>query len=320
MKKAAKGKGMLNKRIIISGMIVNSLAACSSYQMELPQPKGDWVDFEPANIQPAAAAADSKIIDAPAVTLRAVNASAGAHRMDFPVTTAEMDRFIAGSGSNVSLYTAVRSLVPPAWNVTLSPDVSERFKGRVSWTGNDQWLYVLRKSLNAIGMTPQIDARRKEVVVNFSAQATKKTAAVAPLQSAKSAASPAAVAAKNIFSGAALTPPAVPVVTEAVKPPVVSKPVILMPVLKTWTIGKGTTLKAGYASWAAKEKCAALHRDWMIRWETDTDYPIDYPLSFSSATFEDATSQLFNLYRTAQAPLYVSGYRNQCLIVISDKK
>ncbi|KYP90584.1 pilus assembly protein PilL [bacteria symbiont BFo1 of Frankliniella occidentalis] len=233
-----------------------------------------------------------------------------------------MDRFIAGSGSNVPLYTAVRSLVPPAWNVTLSPDVSERFKGKVSWAGNDQWPYVLRKSLNAAGLTPQIDERRKEVVVKFSAQAAKKTAAVAPLQPAKSGApsAAAAVPAKKIFSSTALTPPAVPVVTEAVKPPVVRKPVILMPVLKTWTIGKGTTLKAGYASWAAKEKCAALHRDWMIRWDTDTDYPIDYPLSFSSATFEEATSQLFNLYRTAQAPLYVSGYRNQCLIVISDKK
>lgn len=319
---------MLNRRIFISGLIVNSLAACSSSQMELPQPKGDWVDFEPASFQPATATADSKqtVTPAvtPAVTPRVVNASTGARHMDRPGQGADMGRFITGNGNNVPLYSAVRTLTPSTWSVTLSPEVAERFKGKVSWAGNDQWPYVLRKSLSAAGLTPEIDSRRKEVVVRFAAPAAQKTSIVAPQLPAKTAASPATTAApaKKLFSGsgAAISPPVIPVVTEAVKPPVATKPAVLMPILKTWTIGKGTTLKAGYASWAAKEKCAALQRDWIIRWDTDTDYSIDYPLSFSSATFEDATSQLFNLYRTAQAPLYVSGYRNQCLIVISDKK
>ncbi|PII85115.1 hypothetical protein BL250_12360 [Erwinia sp. OLTSP20] len=236
------------------------------------------------------------------------------------VADADKYRFIAGSGKNVPLYKAVRALVPPSWNVKLSPDVSERFRGTLSWAGNDQWPYVLRKSLSTAGLTPLIDDQRKEVMIKFTAPAATKTVAVVPQQPGKTTSSTAAPPTRKLFSEAALSPPIIPIVTEAVKRPIINKPAILMPVLKTWTISKGTTLKAGYTSWAAKEKCSALHRDWIIRWDTDTDYSIDYPLSFSSATFEDATSQLFTLYRTAQAPLYVSGYRNQCLIVISDKK
>lgn len=55
-----------------------------------------------------------------------------------------------------------------------------------------------------------------------------------------------------------------------------------------------------------------------VRWDMGTDYPIDYALSFSAANLEAATAQLFTLWRHAQVPLFVSGYRQQCLIVVSE--
>lgn len=120
-----------------------------------------------------------------------------------------------------------------------------------------------------------------------------------------------------------LHPPVTPVVTSATKQlsPEIPKPIVKpAPEIKVWKIDKGSSLKKGFELWVSKEKCPIGNGKWLVRWDTDTDYAIDYPLSFSSATFEGATSQLFNLYRKAQAPLYVSGYRHQCLIVISDRK
>lgn len=111
-----------------------------------------------------------------------------------------------------------------------------------------------------------------------------------------------------------------PLTSIASKPSIPVATVKIAPVMKVWKIEKGTTLKSGFTEWVSKETCPKGKGKWLLRWETDTDYPIDYPLSFSSKNFEDATSKLFNLYQKAQAPLYVSGYRNQCLIVISDKK
>ncbi|BBI92136.1 hypothetical protein [Serratia symbiotica] len=51
---------------------------------------------------------------------------------------------------------------------------------------------------------------------------------------------------------------------------------------------------------------------------SSSGYPIDYALSFSAANLEAATAQLFTLWRHAQVPLFVSGYRQQCLIVVSE--
>lgn len=112
------------------------------------------------------------------------------------------------------------------------------------------------------------------------------------------------------------------------KPPtiVVSKPAVpvipvkITPVMEVWEIKKGTTLITGFTEWMIKDKCPSGDGKWKLQRLTDTDYPIDYTLTFTGKNFEDVTTQLFDLYRRTQAPLYISGYRNQCLIVISDKK
>ncbi|EGH9360830.1 hypothetical protein IFG57_003992 [Salmonella enterica] len=96
-----------------------------------------------------------------------------------------------------------------------------------------------------------------------------------------------------------------------------SKSVAAPPPIK-FTIKKGETLRSGFAKWAGSDNCAP-NKKWEVRWETDTDYPIDYELVFYSQTFEGATEQLFTLYSKAQIPLFVSGFRQQCLIEVSDK-
>lgn len=122
---------------------------------------------------------------------------------------------------------------------------------------------------------------------------------------------------KKPFSLHASSQPVMSALTKPSNPEVIVK---TPPVKKIWEIKKGTTLITGFIEWMNKEKCSSLDGKWTLQRQTDTDYPIDYPLTFHAANFEDATTQLFNLYRKAQAPIYVSGYRNQCLIVISDKK
>lgn len=129
--------------------------------------------------------------------------------------------------------------------------------------------------------------------------------------------SPVQASGRNPFS---TTNPIKPLTSVASKPSVTVVPVKIAPVMKVWEIKKGTTLITGFTEWMVKEKCPAGDGKWKLQRLTDTDYPIDYLLRFTAKNFEDVTSQLFDLYRRAQAPLYVSGYRNQCLIVISDKK
>ncbi|WP_157861755.1 TcpQ domain-containing protein [Erwinia tasmaniensis] len=97
-------------------------------------------------------------------------------------------------------------------------------------------------------------------------------------------------------------------------------PVKIAPAMKVWEIKKGTTLITGFTEWVVKEKCPSGDGKWKIQRLTDTDYPIDYPLTITAADFETATSELFKLYQHAQMPLDVDGFRPQCLIIISNRK
>ncbi|MCX8963097.1 hypothetical protein EHW64_18750 [Erwinia psidii] len=318
---------MINNRFIISGLIINSLAACSS-PMELPQPNGDWVDFVTPSVRPAPSRdTDSNKTSTTKVRQYAGNTSVYPSVLAKPAAAADKDRLVTASGKNVSLYSAVRTIVPPAWAVKLSPDVSAKFRGSLSWTGNDQWPYVLRKSLNDAALTPVIDERHKEVTVIFAAPVKSEASKVSPDVLAKNNAKTT----RKILNGGTLTPPVVPVVTSPFKQPVVMKAPLLKPVvvapptpvkpaLRLWTIAKGSTLSKAYEKWASGETCSGQSGKWSVRWDSGTDYPIDYPLTFTAPDFETATSQLFNLYQHAQVPLFVNGFRQQCLIVISDRK
>lgn len=326
---------MLSNRIVISGLIINSLAACSS-PMELSQPQGDWVDFDTASTAPVQTARTiSTTMPADSLAISRSEYSS----VPASVSYSGLDNMVTVNGKRVPLFKAVRSIVPASWDIQLAPDVLNGFKGTVSWEGNDRWPYVLRKSLAAAGLEPQINQLLKKVTVRYISPVSKPamlpTAKSIPAP-AKAAASPAvikshATPATKLPSGGMLKMPVVPVVTppfkqssDHIKPAVTAvqmKPAEpVKPKLKIWRIDKGSTLRQGFESWAAQSSCPGTGGKWSIRWDSQTNYPIDYSLTFTAADFEAATDQLFNLYQHAQVPLYVSGYRQQCLIVISDRK
>lgn len=299
---------MQQNKLILLALTANVLSACSS-PPKLSEPVGDWVSFEPVISQSPV----RKIYPSGAV---------GVVSVPIPIDTTtkrgnlSKGDLVKADGKHVPLYTAVRAIVPESWKVILSPDVSQRFRATVSWTGNDQWPYVLQKMLSSNGLDADVSEAKKEVVVQYD----RKMAAPVTPTAGKLLSDRPATTSKEVKT---LHPPVTPAVTSATKQlsPEISKPFVKPePEIKVWKIDKGTSLKKGFELWASKEKCPVGNGKWIVRWDTDTDYAIDYPLSFSSATFEGATSQLFNLYRKAQAPLYVSGYRHQCLIVISDRK
>jgi len=323
---------MHRNKIIIAGLMANFLAACSS-PPKLSEPEGDWISFDaPRTIAPSAITeADTAPVRATVTSGRYIQPAP--QPVSSPARPSMLTSLVKGDGENMPLYMAARTIVPPSENVKLAPEVAQNFRSKVSWTGNDQWPFVLQKMLQVNGLEAVIDTNRHEVIIQYGQKAATpaKVPAVKPAVTVKTSSAAAVTlptaATAGKHSDGMLKPPTVPVATQGVpvttnaKPaPVINRPVPAMPVMKTWKIDKGVTLKAGYSAWVAKESCPAGKGKWLVRWDTDTDYPIDYPLLFNSSSFEDATSQLFDLYRKAQTPLYVSGYRNQCLIVISDRK
>lgn len=330
---------MNKNKILITCLLANVVTACSS-PPKLSEPSGDWISFESSPRLPVSSST-SHMARPPVSSVQfAVQSTPfGAERAAKPLPA-----IVKSDGKNEPLYKAVRSIVPDSLRVRLSQDVAQGFRSTVSWQGGDQWPFVLKKLLDANGLDSVVDEARGEVLIKFA----PKPAALPLLVKSNV---PAAV---NQKQGLELKTPIVPKVTDAVKsvvpvapkvqatgsvvnaakatPAAVSVPITLAtpvpkvnpvaevkPVLKAWSMDKGTTLKSGYLEWIAKETCPTQKRKWTVEWDTDTDYPIDYPLSFHVANFEEATNQLFNLYRKASAPLYVRGYRDQCLIKVSDR-
>lgn len=109
-------------------------------------------------------------------------------------------------------------------------------------------------------------------------------------------------------------------------PPVLQKPVVstgqpVMPVItgKTWQAPSGTTLREMLLKWAGETRCeSGASQYWTVIWPTSvTDYRLDAPLTFRG-TFESMLGQMFELYRTAQKPLYAEASRVQCVVSVSD--
>ena len=88
---------------------------------------------------------------------------------------------------------------------------------------------------------------------------------------------------------------------------------------KSWLAPSGTTLREMLMKWAQDTRCesgASAH--WTVIWPvTVTDYRLDAPLTFRGS-FETMLGQMFELYRTAQKPLYAEASRMQCVISVTD--
>lgn len=90
---------------------------------------------------------------------------------------------------------------------------------------------------------------------------------------------------------------------------------------KEWRAPAGTTLRENIVKWAEETKCeskASTH--WIAIWPLSvTDYRLDAPLVFRGS-FESTLEQVFELYRTAQKPLYAQASRMQCVIIVSESR
>ncbi|GAB7400890.1 hypothetical protein OUHCRE2_43490 [Enterobacter asburiae] len=324
---------MINKKVFIVALAANAITACSS-PPKLTEPDGDWISFDvpqPQQVTPQPVKIRNPFAEDMANPKLSPVSDKNEIRPLLTSSTSTLPMLVKSDGKNVPLYKALRVIVPDSMKVKLAPDVAQNFRSSVSWSGGDQWPYVLQKMLVANGLKADVNSSRREVIVQYAQKVSVPVKA--PQGQPVQPTSTTATVKDN--TATVLKTPLIPKVTEGTKPVMSDKstqqvkhdPVIKVaplakpaPIFKPWIIEKGTTLKAGYMAWTSKENCPVGKGKWSVRWETDTDYPIDYPLSFSASNFEDATSQLFNLYRKAQAPLYVSGYRNQCLIIISDRK
>lgn len=266
----------------------------------------------------------SLLTQAPAPLSGLSNAKRSASLPRGPESAGPADGFVRQGGAAPTLRSALRKIVPPgyafAFGKTVPADAPELWR----WGGNDRWPYVVDKLLAGRGLKATVNAQTKMVTIESTKSAQPSRAPSIPTSSPVPAASPSKSTTPKLLNGPVTPVPSVPLIlSKGQKAPETSpKPVVQpAPVLKTWKLEKGSSLKKGWMAWVDKETCpSASNKKWEVRWETLTDYPIDDLLTFTVSNFEEATEQLFNLYRKAKIPLYVDGYRPQCLIVISETK
>jgi len=234
--------------------------------------------------------------------------------------------FVQRDGAAPTLRAAMRDIVPKGQTVVFDKAVSADAPALWRWTGNDRWQYVAGKMLATHGLKATINVKANTVTVepaqraqtahSAGQSATLPLAAGIPgntLPAGAIQAAPGLAAGRNPFRGEKTAAGTVITASSTAKLPVQPAPVV-----RVWKIERGTTLRQGYELWASQEVCPPGKPKWTVRWDTGTNYPIDYTLTFRAANFEDATAQLFSLWHRAQVPLFVSGYRQQCLVVISD--
>lgn len=236
-----------------------------------------------------------------------------------------VDGFVRQDGAEPTLRAALRKIIPAGQTVVFDKAVSADTPQLWRWKGNDRWQYVANKMLAMRGLKATVNEKSHTITVEpiqraNSAHATTQAVSMpvppaAPVTSAAGVvkATPLPTTGRNPFSGGKTS--IITTSQTSTLPKVMAKS---LPALRTWKIERGSTLREGYEKWASQEVCPSDKPKWTVRWDTGTNYPIDYTLTFHAASFEDVTAQLFNLWHRAQVPLFVSGYRQQCLVVISD--
>ncbi|CZV48356.1 TcpQ domain-containing protein [Enterobacter hormaechei] len=292
---------MTNRKLFTAFVAANSLLALNSAHSapvtELENESG-WIRFTEELPPPKPVAQAKPVTPVPAIA-KTVNpwspvpkstptGGAEFHIVDERILSNERAVSVRESGRDVPLLLAMNKIAPAGWRVRLSPSVASGFKGTVSWEAGDRWQVVADRMLSAKGLKAVYGKNDRQIEILYSSQ-TNNTSKPAPAYS-----------------------------TIQQSPTASSLPVDIKP--KSWRIEKGTTLKEGFIAWAVKTECLKdRDKKWTVQWETDTNYRIDYPLNFTGS-FEQATTKLFTLYQKAQSPLYVSGYREQCVILIKDTK
>lgn len=304
---------------VVDGILSRSAADISAMQYRVHQ-------TGPSAQRPAGPAA-KPVTQVPGVA--SASALTGKPASTVPVSVAgagPADGFVRQDGAAPTLRAALRKIIPPGQTVVFGKAVSADAPELWRWTGNDRWQYVTQRMLAGHGLKATVDEKAHTVTIEPAQRAQTAHAAspsvsppvpsgapakAAPVGTVK--ATPLPTTGRNPFRGNKAVSAAVSQTREPATAVVRAQPAV-----RTWKIERGTTLRQGYEQWASQEVCPSDKPKWTVRWDTGTNYPIDYTLTFHAASFEDATAQLFNLWHRAQVPLFVSGYRQQCLVVVSD--
>lgn len=250
------------------------------------------------------------------------------------------------------LTSALKQIAPVGWDVVLSSDIAATAKGKTfRWQGGDRWTHVLDTLLQSQQWVAlvnwqhhSISVAKRPGEVGAPHKAVGTEAATAPMKTDTGTSAPimpSVVAATPVtLATAAQTPPPkvttektstvgstsaasilVPPVTPSTStPPAVFTPgptIITPPMGKAWSATVGSTLRESVTRWAQEAPCQSSGQ-WVVIWPTRLDYRIDAQLTFHGP-FEDVLSQLFELYRQADKPLFVAANRLQCLVHVDDK-
>lgn len=237
---------------------------------------------------------------------------------------------------NLTFEQWVRRIIPTGWTLNyenaLRPVLNTRI---VSVDTNDQWTRVLNRLLTEQSIQGQLDWDRHAVTLQRKGQTAQMT--VPALSTGNHPAPPQASGApRNPFSGPEVTQPITPaavktstssVTTKPVKAPtavVKAQPATGEPVApvvqgKAWLAPSGTTLREMLMKWAQDTRCeSGASSHWTVIWPVSvTDYRLDAPLTFRGS-FETMLGQMFDLYRSAQKPLYAEASRMQCVVSVTD--
>ncbi|HAT3961724.1 TcpQ domain-containing protein (plasmid) [Citrobacter freundii] len=235
---------------------------------------------------------------------------------------------------NLTLEQWVKRIIPTGWALNyenaLRPVLNTRI---VSVYTNDQWTRVLNRLLEEQSIQAQVDWNRHAVTLQRKGQSTQLTTSASPTENRTTPAQAAGVP-KNPFSGSDSAQPVAqatvksptPVTTKSAQTPIAVKPQPvtgqpIAPVIqgKTWTAPAGTTLREMLMKWAQDTRCeSGASPHWTVIWPVAvTDYRLDAPLTFRGS-FETMLGQMFDLYRTAQKPLYAEASRMQCVVSVTD--
>lgn len=237
---------------------------------------------------------------------------------------------------SLTLEQWVRRIIPTGWALNyenaLRPVLNTRI---VSVDTNDQWTRVLNRLLAEQSIQAQVDWNRHAVTLQRKGQSVQLTS---PAPSTENHTTPtqATGAPRNPFSSPDKAQPVAPPTVKASPAPVTTKPaqtpiavvksqqVIGQPVApvvqgKSWTAPAGTTLREMLMKWAQDTRCeSGASPHWTVIWPVSvTDYRLDAPLTFRGS-FETMLGQMFDLYRTAQKPLYAEASRMQCVVSVND--
>ncbi|HEY4436069.1 MAG TPA: TcpQ domain-containing protein [Lelliottia sp.] len=237
---------------------------------------------------------------------------------------------------NLTFEQWVRRIIPTGWALNyenaLRPVLNTRI---VSVDTNDQWTRVLNRLLAEQSIQAQVDWNRHAVTLQRKGQPVQLTTP-APATGNRTTPAQAAGVPRNPFSNPDTTRPVTPVTVNASPASITPKPVQtpsvvekpqpvtgqpVAPVVqgKMWMASAGTTLREMLMKWAQDTRCeSGASPYWTVIWPVAvTDYRLDAPLTFRGS-FETMLGQMFDLYRTAQKPLYAEASRMQCVVSVTD--